>query len=226
METKNTTLRTERSVIRSKNNETDKSLAALKPHEPTADEKAALQAIREHKKKAPRVRAVQTEARTELSLDHPNPLHGQALLMRALATRDMDFFAEILMLLGRASADGSQPNEQRLNFMLAVIKGIEPNDQLETMLAAQMAAVHVLTMEFACRLTNAENLMLQDSVERTLNKLARTFAAQVEALKRYRTGGEQKVTVQHVSVSEGGQAIVGNVSQGVPGSPEKLKSTT
>jgi hypothetical protein len=49
--------------------------------------------------------------------------------------------------------------------------------------------------------------------ERALNKLARTFAMQMEALKRYRTGGEQKVTVQHVSVSEGGQAIVGNVTQ-------------
>jgi hypothetical protein len=36
----------------------------------------------------------------------------------------------------------------------------------------------------------------------------------MEALKRYRTGGEQKVTVQHVSVSDGGQAIVGNVTQG------------
>ena len=32
-------------------------------------------------------------------------------------------------------------------------------------------------------------------------------------MKRYRTGGEQKITVQHVSVSEGGQAIVGNVTQ-------------
>jgi hypothetical protein len=36
----------------------------------------------------------------------------------------------------------------------------------------------------------------------------------MEALKRYRTGGEQTVTVQHVNVSEGGQAIVGNVTQG------------
>ena len=35
----------------------------------------------------------------------------------------------------------------------------------------------------------------------------------METLKRYRTGGEQKVTVQRVSVSEGGQAIVGNVTQ-------------
>ncbi len=41
----------------------------------------------------------------------------------------------------------------------------------------------------------------------------RTFTAQMEALKRYRTGGEQKVSVQHASVSAGGQAIVGNVTQ-------------
>jgi hypothetical protein len=33
--------------------------------------------------------------------------------------------------------------------MLSVIKGIDPRDQLEAMLAAQMAAVHVATMTFA-----------------------------------------------------------------------------
>jgi hypothetical protein len=39
-----------------------------------------------------------------------------------------------------------------------------------------------------------------------LNKLARTFAAQVEALKNYRSKGEQRIVVQHVNVGEGGQA--------------------
>ncbi len=98
--------------------------------------------------------------------------------------------------------------------MLAVVKGVEPRDQIEAMLAAQIAAVHMSTMTFARRLAHVENLAQQDSTERAFNKLARTFAAQVEALKRYRTGGEQKMTVQHVTVSEGGQAIVGNVSHG------------
>ena len=37
---------------------------------------------------------------------------------------------------------------------------------------------------------------------------------QLESLKRYRTGGEQKVVVQHVNVNEGGQAIVGTVDRG------------
>ena len=98
--------------------------------------------------------------------------------------------------------------------MLSVIKSIKPQDQIEAMLAAQMAAVHLATMTFARRLAHVENIQQQDSAERAFNKLTRTYAVQMEALKRYRTGGEQKVTVQHVTVSEGGQAIVGNVTQG------------
>ena len=130
--------------------------------------------------------------------------------MEALGTTDFDFLKPLLgQLYGVASAD-----EQGINFMLAVIKGIKPRDQLEAMLAAQMAAVHNATMTFANRLAHADNILQSDCAERTLNKLARTFTIQMEALKRYRTGGEQKIIVQHVTIGEGGQAIVGNVTQG------------
>jgi hypothetical protein len=108
---------------------------------------------------------------------------------------------------------GQALDERDLNFFLSVIKDINPRDQLEAMLAAQMAVVHMATMTFARRLDRVETIQQQDSAERALNKLARTYTTQMEALKRYRTGGEQKVTVQHVSASEGGQAIVGNVTQ-------------
>jgi hypothetical protein len=37
----------------------------------------------------------------------------------------------------------------------------------------------------------AVRILQQDSAVRAFNKLARTFAAQVETLKRYRGGGEQ-----------------------------------
>jgi len=43
--------------------------------------------------------------------------------------------------------------------------------------------------------------------------LARTFPAQIEALNRYRSHGEPAITVQNVSVGDGGKAIVGNVTQ-------------
>jgi hypothetical protein len=46
-----------------------------------------------------------------------------------------------------------------------------------------------------------------------VNRLLRTFVSLMEALKRHRGGSEQAVTVRHVTVAEGGQAIVGNVTQ-------------
>ena len=89
-----------------------------------------------------------------------------------------------------------------------------PKDETEALLAAQMAAIHNATMVAARRLYHVETIPQQDSASNMLNKLARTFAAQVEALKKYRSAGEQTIKVQHVTVNEGGQAIVGNVNQG------------
>ena len=50
--------------------------------------------------------------------------------------------------------------------MLSVTKGIEPRNQLEAMLAAQMAAVHMASMTFAGRLAEVETIPHQDSAER------------------------------------------------------------
>jgi hypothetical protein len=162
---------------------------------------------------APRVKVLKTSESARILTDHPDDTLGYVLLMRALGTADTDFVHGLLHQLVNAGSHGRQIDEGALNFMLAVVKGVKPNDQLETMLAAQMAAIHMATMTFARRLDHVETIQQQDSAERALNKLARTYTTQMEALKRYRTGGEQKVTVQHVSVSEGGQAIVGNVTQ-------------
>jgi hypothetical protein len=42
--------------------------------------------------------------------------------------------------------------------MLSVVKDIEPRDQVEAMLAAQMAATHNAIMTFARRLNHVENI--------------------------------------------------------------------
>ncbi len=139
----------------------------------------------------------------------PTPREREA--MEAFGTAEPDFLEGLLGQLVNAGTQGRAVDERGLNFMLSVVKGVEPKDQVEAMLAAQMAVVHMATMTFARRLAHVETLPQQDSAERAFNKLARTFTAQVEALKRYRTGGEQRVVVEHVHVHEGGQAIVGNV---------------
>jgi hypothetical protein len=119
---------------------------------------------------------------TEIAPDHPDPCMAQALLMEALSTTDACFVVGLIGQLADTGTRRRKLDERELNFMLSVVKGAKPKDQIEAMLAAQMAAVHTATMTFARRLANVENIAQQDSAERAFNKLARTFASQVEAL--------------------------------------------
>ncbi len=133
--------------------------------------------------------------------------------MQALGTRNGDFTQAIVAQLSQLSVKQVEVDLMTLNFCLSVIADLEPRDQVEAMLAAQIAAVHTATMTFAKRLNHVDNIQQQDSAEKAFNKLTRSFTSQMEALRKYRNGGEQKVTVQHVNVNEGGQAVVGNIKQ-------------
>jgi hypothetical protein len=134
-------------------------------------------------------------------------------LMAGFGTKNPDFFFGLVRQAANAVAPkGRYPDEDGIKFMLAFIKDSKPRDESETMLITQMAATHVAAMRFANRLSYVESIQEQDSAERAYNKLARTFAMQMETLQRHRTTSESKVIVQNVSVSDGGQAIVGNVT--------------
>jgi hypothetical protein len=54
------------------------------------------------------------------------------------------------------------------------------------------------------------------------NKLSRTYATLLESLNRHRGKGQQKVTVEHVHVHAGGQAVVGSIE--IPGGGDHVKS--
>jgi hypothetical protein len=190
-----------------------KTAAKAEPEwERTPEEVDAVEKIATERFRVPRLKVSKSESGPSFTTEHIDDFAGSALLMQALGTTDLDFYANLLAQL--AAASGGEPSEHQLNFMLAVIQGIKPRDQMEAMLGAQMAAVHLATMRSSRDLAEADSLPHRDSAERTFNKLARTFLSQMEGLKRNRMGGEQTVTVQQVNVGEGGQAIVGNVTQG------------
>jgi hypothetical protein len=208
------------------NSEEDSALT--KPYKATPEETAARDAVRARRvKKVPRVKITLTPQsegvlKGDWELDDPNQSVGHYLLMDAIGAPETDFYAGVVSYLLRASTHGQRIEEAEVNFMLGVIKAVHPRDELETMLAAQMATVHALTMEFSRRLHSAESLVQQDSAERTLNKLFRTFTTQMEALKRHRANGEQRVIVEHLHVGQGGQAVVaGNINRTGVGSSEK-----
>jgi hypothetical protein len=147
------------------------------------------------------------------SVDHPDPELGEQLMANALGAADREAMDGILRQLVRASVSGGSPDEVNLSFMISMVKSIKPRDSVEAMLVAQMVSVHVMAMRCAHHLANAEDIAQHDSAARALGRLARTFPAQIEALNRYRSHGEPAVTVQNVSVGDGGKAIVGNITQ-------------
>ena len=146
-------------------------------------------------------------------IDHPDPELGERLMADTLGVADPDAMHGILRQLVRASVKGEKCDEVNLAFMIAMIKSIKPRDSVEAMLVAQMVSVHVMAMRCAHRLAGAEDAAQLDSAGRALGRLARTFPAQIEALNRYRSKSEPAITVQNVSVGDGGNAIVGNVTQ-------------
>lgn len=106
---------------------------------------------------------------------------------------------------------GKRLDEQAANFSIGFLDAMQPKDAAEALLLTQMAATHQATMMLAQRLNHVDNIPQQDAAERALNKTARTFAAQMDTLKRYRSKGQQVVRVERVTVQDGGQAIVGSV---------------
>jgi hypothetical protein len=150
---------------------------------------------------------------------------GYRQLMDVLGHADIDFVEGLLRSLGTASRSSKGIDDNSVDFLLSFIKSLKPRDQIEALLAAQMAAVHQAAMDEFQRLNRAESWQGHDSSLRAVTQLTRTFTAQMAGLKHYRTGGEQKVTVQHVSVKDGGQAIVAQVAHASASAADSVSET-
>ena len=117
-----------------------------------------------------------------------------------------------------------ETREKQFSATVAALVGIAPKDELEGMMAAQLIAAHNAAMECHRRAMLGEQTFegRRESLNQA-NKLSRTFATLLEALNRNRGKGQQKVTVEHVHVHSGGQAVVGMVGN-TPGGGDTPKS--
>jgi len=110
---------------------------------------------------------------------------------------------------------GEAFKDQQYAAVAAGLMGIDPKDELEGMLAGQLIAAHSAAMECYRRAMLSEQTFEGRKENLTqANKLSRTYTTLLEALNRHRGKGQQKVTVEHVHVHAGGQAIVGAVEAG------------
>jgi hypothetical protein len=113
-----------------------------------------------------------------------------------------------------ASMSAAERQDKR-TAILAFLASVKPGDAVEGMIATQLYASHAAAMECYRRAMIPGQAVEAKQINLTLAaKLSKANAAQVEALKKYRSKGQQKVLVEHVHVYQGGQAIVGQVTPG------------
>jgi len=200
-----------------------KDKEALAKKEYTEEEKARIDKYNERLERKPvKVKIVKSDSGDPnvILQGLKDPLY-EVKLLEALGTPDSDLqnrlLDQVIQTVKGTVSDGVLDKEKvasAYNHTMAILNGIQPQDELEAMLAVQMIGVHNVAMEYMAKATRTDRVDFMNTYMNLATKSLRTFAAQMEALKKHRTGGQQKMIVEHIHVNKGGQAIVGNVNQG------------
>lgn len=104
---------------------------------------------------------------------------------------------------------------EQLDHLFQTMLELAPADPSERMLVGQMIGCYNAAMEcFRRAMIPEQGHEARMSNLKQAERLSGTYAKLLEALDKHRGKGQQKVTVEHVHVAAGGQAIVGNVDTG------------
>jgi hypothetical protein len=150
-------------------------------------------------------------------------------LKMALGTASSDFVnASLLQLQAAAQLHCGGVSEVAINSALAMIEAAAPQNEIEGAIAVQMACTDAAAMSVLARFAGgggSERRVV--ALASAAGRLLRAYSGQVETLRRLRHGGDQYVRVEHVHISEGGQAVIGNVqSQDARGEQQDAKLVT
>ena len=140
---------------------------------------------------------------------------------------------EIAQLLWVREDASDEKSHQRVIRALQLYESLEPADGAEGMLATQMVGTHDAALECLKRAALPNQTFAgRDMALKHAHKLMTLYTQQLATLNKHRGKGQQRVTVEHVNVEAGGQAIVGNVDAGAarrqkqstsPEAPEALE---
>jgi hypothetical protein len=139
---------------------------------------------------------------------------AKQMLAQAGGVKDPDLAARIIDQVSRIQAvwpfgDVGKAFQVATEMLLE----IKPESLMEAMLATQMIGVHYAALSCLQRTAfQGKSLEDLDAAARVTTRLMRLYMEQLEAMAKLKgKTGQQKVTVEHVHVHEGGQAIVGAV---------------
>lgn len=117
--------------------------------------------------------------------------------------------ARHLILTGLIAVKVVDPDQEKLNIVLQALNDIKPKDSIEASLIMQAVSLHSQGMDYLLKADKADRFEHMQYFGNLATKLLRLHNETIEALSRYRRGGEQRVVVQHQEVTISGQAVVG-----------------
>ena len=117
------------------------------------------------------------------------------------------------LLMSAMQALGPDAKEFR-QFMTALWAEEEPKSAVEAMLVQQLGTLHLAISKLSMRFNSNIDLATQMALLKAINNSMRTASELVRTLKKYRSAANQTVRIERVNVSDGGQAIVGDIHRG------------
>jgi hypothetical protein len=134
-------------------------------------------------------------------------------LKAAMGTVSSDFVNQTLFQLQTAARLPSGGiSETAVNAALSMIETAKPRDEVEAALIIQMACTHTAVMAVLSRIGGAHGGDRHVAMmAAAASKLLRTYAIQVETLRRLRSGGSQYMRIEHVHIEPAAQAVIANV---------------
>ena len=113
--------------------------------------------------------------------------------------------------------DGLSDDERlaRTASAISLLQDIKPSGAIESMLATQMVATHHAAMDcFRRAIVRDQTVEGRDQNLKHAEKLLSIYSRQIEVLDKHRGKGQQKMTVKHVYIEAGAQAVVGQFNSG------------
>ena len=105
-------------------------------------------------------------------------------------------------------------NEEKINVFLNLVIAHQPKSLLEAQLIVQMLICHKLNSRMLKKFSQETFPEIQEKYLNMAMKLTRNFNSAIETLGKYRRGGKQHISIEHISVEKDAQAMIGNINGG------------
>ena len=137
----------------------------------------------------------------------------KTIVRKATGTQDYRVAERIIGQVVNTQVFPTPRDADHVTKALAAISEMAPQNVTEAMLAVQMISTHDAALLFPRRATTeGHSLAGAEASVLSATRLLRLRLNQIEAMQKLKgKTGQQKVTVEHVHVYRGGQAIVGAV---------------